>query len=120
MNLSNQMKEPQTLNRKLHQEIRMQSVFGLAIYTIQNCVHSSTNFFFSKIRDIHQVCRKKAKSLLPIKHSSNIVSETILIENSEDDLFFIYWLLTSSVITITCHTLSIEIDNGASISLLDW
>ena len=54
-------------------------------------------FFFSKIRDIHQVCRKKAKSLLPIKHSSNIVSETILIENSEDDLFFIYWLLTSSV-----------------------
>ena len=97
MNLSNQMKEPQTLNRKLHQEIRMQSVFGLAIYTIQNCVHSSTNFFFSKIMDIHQVCRKKAKSLLPIKHSSNIVSETILIENSEDDLFFIYWLLTSSV-----------------------
>ena len=26
-----------------------------------------------------------------------------------------YWF-----ITITCHTLSIEIDNGASISLLDW
>ena len=60
-------------------------------------------------------------------HSSNIVLGTILVENSEDDLFSIYWLLTSDVtppitifITIADHTLPIEINTGTSISLLNW
>ena len=71
--------------------------------------------------------QKKAKSSLPIKHSSNVVSETILFENSEDDLFLIHWLLTSNVtppitvfVTIAGHTLAIDINTGALISLLNW
>ena len=71
--------------------------------------------------------QKKAKFLLPIKHSSNVVSETTLVESSEDDLFSIYQLLTSNItppitvfITIAGHKLPIEIDTGASISLLNW
>ena len=74
-----------------------------------------------------QVCRKKAKSSLPIKHSSNVVSETILVENSEDDLFSIHWLLTSNVtppitvfVTIVGHTLAIDINTVALISFLNW
>ena len=84
--------------------------------------------FFAQIKDTHQrFAGKKAKSSLPIKHSSNVVLETILVENSEDDLFSIHWLLTSNVmlpitifITIADHTLPIEIDTGASIILLNW
>ena len=85
-------------------------------------------FFFCKNKGhTSKVWRKKAKLSLPIKHSSNVVSETILVENSEDDFFSIYRLLTSNVtppitvfITIADHTLPIEIDTGASISLLNW
>ena len=51
-------------------------------------------FFFCKNKEHpSKVCRKKANSSLPIKHSSNEVSETILVENSEDGFFSIYWYL---------------------------
>ena len=50
-----------------------------------------------------------------------------LVENLEDDLFLIYRLLTSNItppitvfIIIAGHNLPIEIDTGASISLLNW
>ena len=128
MNLSNRIKQSQKLNKKLHREIRVQSVFDVTIYTIQNRVHSSIkNVSFCKNKGhTSKVCRKKTKSSLTIKHPSNIVSETILVENSEDDLFSIYWLLTSNVtppvtvfIIISDHTLPIEIDTGASISFLN-
>ena len=67
--------------------------------------------------------KKKAKSSLPIKQSSNVTLETrILNENSEDDQFSIYQLLNSNpvFITIADHTLPIDIDFGALISLLNW
>ena len=71
--------------------------------------------------------QNKAKLSLPIKHSSNVFSKTTLVKSSEDDLFLIYWLLTSNItppttvfITIAGHKLPIEIDTGASISLLNW
>ena len=83
-------------------------------------------FYKNKVYTL-KVCRKKAKSLLPIKHSSNVVLETTLVENLEDDLFLIYRLLTSNItppitvfIIIAGHNLPIEIDTGASISLLNW
>ena len=100
------MRQSQKLNRKLHQEIRVQSVFHVTIYTIQNCVHSSKNVFYKNKGHTSKVCKKKPsekwrlflqkKSSLPIKRSSNVVSETTLVENS-DDLFSIYWLLTSNI-----------------------
>ena len=84
-------------------------------------------FFRKNKGHTSKVCRKKAKSSLPIKHSSNVVSETILFEDSEDDLFSIYRLLTTNVtppitvlIIIAGQTLPIEIDTEASISLLNW
>ena len=53
--------------------------------------------------------------------------ETIPDENSEDDLFSIYQLRNSNpstpiavFITIANHKLPIEVDTGASISLLNW
>ena len=83
--------------------------------------------FFCKNKEYTlKVCRKKSISLLPTKPSYNVVSETILIENSEDDLLSIYQLLTSNVtppITVFIanagHTLPIKIDTRASIILLN-
>ena len=101
----------------------------MTIHTTRNCFHSLTKiFFFCKNKEYtSKVCRKNAKLSLPIKHSFNVVSETTLVESSEDDLFSIYQLLTSNVtppimvfITIAGHKLPIEIDTGASISLLNW
>ena len=73
MNLINQMRQSQKLNRKLHQEIRVQSVFDVTIYTIRNCVHSQTkNFFFfvAKIRNTH---RKFAEKKPIHRYPSNIL-----------------------------------------------
>ena len=73
------------------------------------------------IKSLH----KKAKSSLPIKHSSNVVLETTLVENSEDHLFSI--VLTSNItppitifLTREGHTLPNEINTGALIRLLNW
>ena len=85
-------------------------------------------FFFYKSKGrTSKVCRKKAKSSLSINHSSNVVSETTLVESSEDDLFSIYRFLASNItppitvfITIAGQNLPIEIDTEASISLLNW
>ena len=60
MNLSNQIRQSQKLNKKLHREIRVQSVFDVTIYIIRNRVHSSTkNVFFAKIRDAHRKSAEK-------------------------------------------------------------
>ena len=129
MNVSNQMRQSQKLDRKPHRGIRVQSVFDVTIHTIRNRVHSSAKNVFCGKNKGHtsKVCRKKARSLLPIKHSSNVVLETTLVESSEDALFSIYRLLTSNImppitvfIVIAGHNLPIEIDTGASISLLNW
>ena len=129
MNLSKQMRQSQKLNRKLHQEIKVQSVFDVTIHTIRSRVYSGTNkFFFCKSNGrTSKVCRKKAKSSLSINHSSNVVSETTLVESSKDDLFSIYRFLASNItppitvfITIAGQNLPIEIDTEASISLLNW
>ena len=61
------------------------------------------------------------------QQSSNAAIETIPDENSEDDVFSIYQLRNSNpstsitvFITIANHKLPIEVDTGASISLLNW
>ena len=59
MNLGNRMRQSQKLNRKLHQGIRVQSVFDLTFHTIKNHVHLLTNILFAKIRDMHQKFAEK-------------------------------------------------------------
>ena len=91
-------------------------------------IHRQRIFFFGKNKGhTSKVCRKKARSSLPIKHSSNVVLEITLVESLEDDLFSIYRLLTSNImpaitvfIIIAGHNLPIEIDTGALTSLLNW
>ena len=63
MNLSKQMRQSQKLNRKLHQEIKVQSVFDVTIHTIRSRVYSGTNkFFFAKVMDAHQKFAEKKPS----------------------------------------------------------
>ena len=86
-------------------------------------------FFRGNKRHTSKVCRKKARSNQHhvVKLSSNAVIETIPDENSVDDVFTIYQLRNSNpstlitvFITIANHKLPIEVDTGASISLLNW
>ena len=132
--IQNEFKQPNEVVSKIEQKTstRNQSAKCFRCDNLHNpksCPFIDKNvwFFFCKNKGhTSKVCRKKTNSSLPIKHSSNVVSETILIENPEDDLFSIYRLLTSNVtppitvfITIADHTLPIEIDTGASLSLLN-
>ena len=86
-------------------------------------------FFCGNKGHASKVWRKKARSNQNhvVKQSSNVVIETIPNENSEDDVFSIYQLRNSNpstpitvFITIANHKLPIEVDTGASISLLNW
>ena len=86
-------------------------------------------FFYGNKGHTSKICRKKAMSNQNhiVKQSSNVVIETIPNDNSEDDVFSIYqlrnWNPSTPItvfITIANHKLAIEVDTGASISLLNW
>ena len=84
-------------------------------------------FFCKNKGHTSKVCRKKAKSNLPTQQFSNVISETTDNDNSDDDLFSIYQLdhkKSSQPIIITImienQNVPIEIDTGASISLINW
>ena len=68
---------------------------AVSIIEPKMCSFTNKFFFFTKIRGTQQKFAEKKKSLLTIKHS-NVVSETTLVENSENDLFSIYLLLQIS------------------------
>ena len=131
--IQNEFKQPNETVSKIEQKTSSRNQSAKCFqcdnpHNLKLCPFIGKEFFFCKNNGhTSKVCRKKAKFLLPIKHSSNVVSETTLVESSEDDLFSIYQLLTSNItppmtvfITIAGHKLPIEIDTGASISLLNW
>ena len=119
------MKQFRKLNRNLLREIIADIALDVAIYTIWNYINSLIkNVFFWKKNKCHtsKVYRKKAMSSLSIKQSSNVISETILDENSDHHLGSIYQLLNwnstppvTVFFTISDYTLSIEKDTEASI-----
>ena len=84
-------------------------------------------FFCKNKGHTSKVCRKKAKSNLTTQQFSYVISETTDNDNSDDDLFSIYQLdrkMSSQPIIITImienQNVPIEIDTGASISLIKW
>ena len=84
-------------------------------------------FFCKNKGHTSKVCRKKAKLNLPTQQFSNVISKTTDNDNSDDDLFSVYQLdhKTSRqpiIITVMIENqnVPIEIDTGASISLINW
>ena len=83
-------------------------------------------FFCKNKGHTSKVCRRKAKSNLPTQQFS-VISETTDNDNSDNDLFSVYQLdhkKSSQPIIITImienQNVPIEIDTGASISLINW
>ena len=84
-------------------------------------------FFCKNKGHTSKVCRKKAKSNLPTQQFSNVISETTDEGQSDEDFFTIYQLdhkKSTQPIVITFsienQNIPVEIDTGASISLINW
>ena len=92
------------------------------------CPFTNKECFFCKNKGhTSKVCRKKAKSNLPTQQFSNVISETTDEGQSNEDFFTIYQLdhkksTQPIVITISIENqnIPVEIDTGASISLINW
>ena len=92
------------------------------------CPFTDKECFFCKNKGhTSKVCRKKAKSNLPTQQFSNVISDTTDEGQSDEDFFTIYQLDHKKsnqpiVITISIENqnIPVEIDIGASISLINW
>ena len=88
------------------------------------CPFINKECYFCKAKGhVEKVCRKKARANKNNAYTSNVVVET---EESEEDLFSIYHLshkptppIKLNIVINNC-TVPIEVDTGASISLLNW
>ena len=96
-------------------------------HNLKVCPFIDKECFFCKNKGhTSKVCRKKAKSNLPTQQFSNVISETTDEGQSDEDFLTFYQLNHKStrpiVITISIENqnIPVEIDTGASISLINW